>query len=730
MSTEKRPTICLDNLTVRLITPSLVQVSRTGLSIGLESWLPATLDAVEYSVDRSDTATTIQTEDLVLVYDPTSKDRWPFTLEILSTGTVISDLAAPDRQNLGGVPQALDNKAGQCPIPDGLLSRRGWNVASLVEDSRELTPGVESDDLFIFAYGTDYYKGLADLTTLTGKVPMLPKWSLGSWFSQYFEYTDEDYKDIVERYRKEQIPIDVVICDMNWHVDGWYGTRYNAEMFPDMPAFIQWVHDKGLRIGFNHHPGGLSPDETRLPAFLDSIETTVEELQAAGEALPEKARDRVAQHNGIPFDFMAGNFDQFDAYFETFLQPLMKDGLDFHWIDYDVGEMSPRIFEQYLKRTEEHAQERGIILTRMAQGSLLNHRTPLAFSGDEWMMWDALKQEIEVTLGGQNNGILWSHDIWGFKPNRHGKDKPTVEKAVRWIQFGALSPTMRLHSGHPMRYTEQDLPEWMISRQFWDWGEEVLEAGRTCIQLRYALMPYLYTHLERFHSQSRPIFKGMYYDYPERQEAYECTTQYMLGDDLLFAPIDQPSGEETEGKAEKTLWLPEGEWVDFFSDEALTGGCTLTVQKAIQEFPLYVRAGSILPMAEYKDRITEPDHALLVHIYYNASVQANTFTLYEDDGISFDHRDGKSATTNVSYKTTGAQLQVTIEGARGSFRTQPEQRQYDIVIHNCPTIDAAQLNGNPVDPKTCFYDSDIRTLTVSCPKSDIRADAVLILDLK
>ena len=713
---------------VRVLTPSLVQFRKKDCPAAATDRFPlhSCREPFEVTVTEKPSKKSIRTRDIELVCDTDSTTSWPFTLRIFATGTVITDLTVPDEMNLGGVPEGLDNKAGKAPIPDGLLSRRGWAVASQVDDLRQLTLGIHSDNLFVFAYGNDYYKGLADLTFLTGTIPFVPKWSLGSWFSQFYPYAEADYKKIVERYRTEKIPLDVLICDMNWHTDGWYGTRYNTGMFPDMPGFIQWVHENNLRIGFNHHPGAIAKEDPRLDTFLKTVGKTEAELHKEGKALSEKAQRRVNLHSAIPFDFMDGNSERFDAYYDFFLQPLMDDGLDLHWIDTNVGGMHPDIFARYLTRTEASTGQRGVILARQSEGSLLNHRTPLAFSGDEWMMWKALKEEIQVMIGGQNNGILWSHDIWGFKPNRHGEDPPTVEKAIRWIQFGALSPSLRLHSGHADRYREQNLPEWMISRQFWEWGEDVLEAGRNCLQLRNALMPYIYTHMEKLHSQSRPVFKGMYFAYPDMEEAYALPCQYMVGDDLLCAPIDAPSGNGIEGMGLKDVWFPPGEWIDYFTGERVDGGKISRVAKSIQEFPLYVKAGAIIPTAAYKDRLVEPDQSLRIRIFLSDTVARSQFILYEDDGVSFDYRDGKFATTEINYTKTDQQLKCIIHPTKGCFDTQADARDYTLEIQNCPAVTAVRLNGADRSATDFVYNETNRLLTVTSQKTDIRKEHVLV----
>jgi alpha-glucosidase (family GH31 glycosyl hydrolase) len=214
--------------------------------------------------------------------------------------SITSTIGNKDTQNLGGVIQRADRMDGRLEhrdydtsspttpkqFPNGLLSEQGFTVLKN-DDGRLIhndTKG-ESNEYFVFIYGNDYRLALKDFTNLNGSIPMLPKWSLGNWFSRYQPLKDVDYKSIVTRFREEKIPIDVIVPDMNWHKDGWYGTRFDEENFPDMKGFLKWTNENGVHVGFNHHPGALIPEDPRSKIFAEKTGMHIETLVKSTDSL-------------------------------------------------------------------------------------------------------------------------------------------------------------------------------------------------------------------------------------------------------------------------------------------------------------------------------------------------------------------------------------------------------------------------------------------------------------
>lgn len=630
-----------------------------------------------FKAHETDGRLVIATERASLSLDPAASDlktlRAALATHDGAPAIAIDDLAAPDTQNLGGVVASIEEKERNCgmdAMPPGLLSRRGWTVAS-VGGENLLALGLSSSDVFLFAYGLDYKQALADHKRLLGPIPMVPKWVLGNWFSQYHPYSAADYQRITQRFRQEKMPLDVIICDMNWHGPDWFDTRYNNELFPDMLGFLKWARGEGLRVGFNHHPRGIPADDPRLAQFCQDAGLKREQMK--------KGVDKRAGTERVFYDTEKPR--QHNAYMNIFLKQLMDDGVDLHWID--TGPMSLATQGRYFDYAAKYFGEtrRPLLLARQADASLTHYLYPLAFSGDTAQEWKVIATEILANVGGGNSGVAyWSHDIGGFFPGA-----PTREMFARWIQFGVVSPILRLHGARDERYNLKDLAgkEYVISRQPWDWGREVLESARAAFQLRQRLTPYLYTLTAEAHASGLPLCRGMYLDYPAAPEAYDYKFQYMLGESLLAAPIIETSGQEEKGLATKQVWLPAGTWYDFFSGERHEGGGrVVTVKKNLNEFPLFVKAGAILPLAPYADRVmAKATGPMTLEIYKAAQAGTHTYRLYEDEGESMAFAKGERAWTRIDYQQVdGKRATLTIHPAEGRYKGQAQERAWSITL--------------------------------------------------
>lgn len=664
---------------------------------------------IDFTVNQSKNNLKIITPKCTLIY---TKGEAPVIDRItLSFKKGKSEINTPinhqDTQNLGGVIRSVDkfdgrleyseysltSKASPVKIPMGLLSQQGWTVLKTINGKLVHADIDEnSDELFIFCYGNDYKQALKDLTSLNGKVPILPKWTLGTWFSRYQPLSAQDYKDIVTRFRKEEIPIDVIVPDMNWHIDGWFGTRYDSMKFPDMQNFFDWTNEAGLHVGFNHHPGAVIYDDTeRAKEFCKQANMDFDSLWADSQR-----RYKESNWNFIERALHYGEEDSRDIepFFNVFLKPIMDQGLDFHWVD---GGPSTENLHEYYRLTEEYNNQRAIVLTRQVPGSFDQHRYPIGFSGDSYISWESLKFNTELTVQGANMGVYWSHDIGGHMQMNSEFDHS--EMFARWVQSGAMSPFTRLHATGG---TSWDKSQSHV-RQPWKWSKTVLDVSRDILQLKYKLQPYTYSLNRVGHDSGLIICYGMYMDYPDYSEAYKyANSQYMYGSSILVAPITEPAPREEglKGQGYKNLWIPEGTWYDYYSGESIEGPVETLVSKPINEMPLYIKEGAILPMMDYMEYSDQKplDH-LIVEFYQPVDCMKNSFKLYEDDGKSMEYKDNKYRFTNIEYNYSCKDgTQITINPSEGSYDGEVKNRNYTFIVKHVKTKpNSITLNDNQIN---------------------------------
>ncbi|MBC7327757.1 DUF5110 domain-containing protein [bacterium] len=607
-----------------------------------------------------------------------------------------------DLQNLGGTVASLDgvSRDNLPSFPQGILSRSGYffldDTPHPLWDTKEEwwkpRPQTSQQDWYFFCYGHNYPLALDEYTRLTGRIPMLPRYAFGAWYSRYWPYSDLEEREIINTFRQKRIPLDVLVIDVDWHLYGWESYDWNPQYFPRPEEFIDWCHKRGIKVTLNTHPGTPIPSaDSHFRAFCEALGVSPEGKDSVSYNLANK-RDAL-------------------AFGDILLGSVLRQGVDFLWID-GAGASAPGIDhfawtnKVYYETEERIKGNRALIFGRQGLVGSGTHRYPVGFSGDTYSQWEVLRYEIPFTVKGGNVGIYWSHDIGGFMG-----DKLPDELYVRWVQFGAFSPILRLHSNHGRR-----LP--------WDYSPEAERIVKKYFQIRYSLFPYIYSVSREVHETGVPLCRGLYIHYPELDEAYKYEYEYMFGPNLLVAPIDQPA---KDGVATKEVYLPPGIWYDFFSNKVYKGPRTLIYRGSLEDMPVFAKAGSIIPMQPEMQFICEkPIDPLILNIYPGAKGE---FTLYEDDGLSFDYRAGKFAKTKISFQENGRNLSVIIGATQGSYEGQLENRSYLLVINGVSIPVTVKIDGKNLSQRKSyeeleqggwFYDSDHLKLYIRTPSFFIR----------
>jgi hypothetical protein len=568
----------------------------------------------EFTASTDGATTTVDTGDLLLRF---TDDGRPFHADNLSV-ELRGDVATTwhpgdvDLHNLRGARRTVDDCRGDAVLEPGLVSRSGWAVhddsALAVFDHGWPAPrNPDVVDWYFFGYGHDYSGAVGDYTRFGGRPAMIPRFVLGAWWSRYHAYTEPELRELVEEFAARDFPLDVVVVDMDWHLpDGWTGYTWNRDLFPDPAAFLAWLHQRGLKTTLNLHPAqGVQSFEAAYPEFAERMDINPE----TGEPVPFDITDREFVRN----------------YLELLHHPLEDDGVDFWWMDWQQGRTTavagldplPWLNHLHFEDMRRRPGRRPVDFSRW--GGLGSHRYPVGFSGDSFALWGALAFQPRYTAAGANVGYgWWSHDIGGHS----GPDDP--ELYVRWVQFGAVSPVLRLHSNN---HEESD-------RRPWAFGAEVEDLTREAFRLRYALLPYLYTAARTSVETGVSLVRPTAWIDPEHDGAYLARGQYLLGDDLLVAPVVAPM-DPTTGLATVDVWLPAGQWLERTTGESFTGPRWARVGVPLDRVPQFVRPGTVIPLAPVTPTTRTPDHLTLeVHLVEGAHDGAAR--VYDDDGETTD----------------------------------------------------------------------------------------------
>ncbi|MCR5696750.1 MAG: DUF5110 domain-containing protein [Marinilabiliaceae bacterium] len=696
-----------------------------------------------------------ETEQFVLISTPKmcmsyQKGTGRFTANNLSiqsdntlSKTFVWHPGDEQKENLGGTYRTLDcydgneffswvdgkfTQGNDMPLEKGLLARDGW---TLIDDSEGLLfggdvndasqPGLpwvkernndntsdengKSQDWYFMAYGHDYKQALNDFTVFAGRIPLPPRFVFGYWWSRYWSYSDAEMRKVVEDFKAYNIPLDVLVVDMDWHwveqgKGGWTGYTWNDRLFPSPEKFLQYLKDNDLKITLNLHPAD------GVPAYEDKYAQLAEFLgrdPKSTETIPYVGSDSM---------FMRGWLDKM-------LLPLQKQGVDFWWLDWQQQLQDSKIpslsntwwinycvFDNQRRTQPEH---RPMLYHRW--GGLGNHRYQIGFSGDAYSTWSSLAFQPYFNSTASNVGYgYWSHDLGGhmFVAGDNVLDR---ELYTRWMQLGTYLPVMRSHSTKNAS----------MKKEPWNLGPEYQPIVTAAIKQRYTLAPYIYTAAREAFESGVSICRPLYYDYPEAEEAYaaDFRNEYMFGSQMLVAPITAPMHD---GVSTVKVWLPEGEWFETATGTLLKGGQVHERRFLIDEYPVYVKAGSIIPTTgtDVKN-LASCDDKICIDIYPGAKESEGVF--YEDNGNDRDYANNY-ATTRFASKSEGNMQTITLGARQGNYDGMPAKRSYAARVYGVAIPSEVIMDGRPVEYS---YDPAQLALTVEMGNPNPTTEHTLVI---
>jgi len=584
--------------------------------VGLDDWAFRVVDP-----DRGETVYEAQAHDLDVRADPRVDPLWFEEVEVnhgprkvTEAGTAFALDPGERVYGLGEKFTGLDKTGGSYESwhvePLGTeterayknvpfhLSNRGYGF--LVDTTRRVRydlgresaasgqVAVDGDRVaFVFFYGPDLRDVLRQYTAFTGRPKRPPKWSFGVWMSRLGYESRAQLEEITDRVRAEEIPCDVVHLDPFWMRDRQSTDLvWDTEQFPDPEGMIDGLHENGFRLSLWEHP--------HVPVGTDAFTEGAREgyFVEDGTGKPY-VMDRTCQgdYRGAIVDFT--NPDAVD-WWQAKHRRLLEMGVDTFKTDY--GEYVPEdaVLANGRSGAAEHnlypyryneAVYRAVEDYRGPDDTLLwgraawtgSQRYPVHWGGDPQTTFVGMAAALKGGLSASLSGFgYWSHDIGGFQ------GEPDREVYVRWAQFGLLSSHSRCHGTTP--------------REPWAFGEEALEIFREYARLRYRLLPYLYSVADEAARTGLPSVRPLLLEYQDDPLVADLDDQFLLGTDLLVAPV-------FDGATTRDVYLPEGEWVDWWTDERHAGGRTVAVDAPLDRMPIFVRAGALVPLREATETV-------------------------------------------------------------------------------------------------------------------------------
>jgi len=595
-----------------------------------------------------------------------------------------------------------------------MVSTKGWGIlwdnyskTYFHDDRNGATFWSEYGDVvdYYLFYGKNMDEVIAGYREATGVAPLLGKWAYGFWQSKDRYESAKELTDVVAEYRMRRLPLDVIVQDSRyWGGNNmWSSMKFDPRVYPEPEKSLELLHNL-----FHVH-------------YMISIWPALGRDTKVFKELYEKGLTFSPVHWSGGHLFDAYSQEAFGIYWKYVNDGLMSKGIDGLWIDGTEPELAEQqTFEEseanikklgvtaigptyrYLnpfslvvtqgifeKWRSSYPDKRVLILTRSAFAGQ-QRNAAITWSGDINASYDVLRRQISAGLNFSVAGIpYWTMDIGGFFITGHDKgfgpgrypggckDPAYKELFVRWFQFGAFCPIFRSHG------TQTPREVW----QFGDIGDWGYDALTKFLNLRYRLLPYIYSVAWHVTSEGRTMMRALPMDFREDKKVYNLDNEYLFGPSILVCPVTEEQYFPLDTIRNKTrsfnspasvsLYLPKGTgWIDFWTGETVEGGATIIRETPIDILPLYIRSGSIIPMGPFLQYAEEkPADPIELRIYPGAD---GSFTLYEDEGDSYRYENGKFATINFSWShETGT---LTIGKRTGSFQGILQTRQFQIVI--------------------------------------------------
>lgn len=509
------------------------------------------------------------------------------------------------------------------------------------------SPVSEGVDYTVFVGTPD--RVIASYRSLTGQAPLMPRWALGYIHCRERFHSQNELLETARRFREESLPVDLIVQDWQyWGKYGWNAMQFDERHYPDPAGMVKELHRLDLKL-------------------MLSVWSKIDQKSQLGKEA-DKSHYFIPGTNWIDFfndeaaDFYWTNFSrrllkpfQIDAWWQDATEP-ENDDLQGRWVMNGKypGEFFRNVYPLYVNRTvyngcrKDDPSRRTMILTRSGFSGMQRYGAA-TWSGDVGNDWDALRRQLIGGLGQMASGLpWWTYDAGGFfRPGKQQYTDPAYHECfLRWLQAGTFLPLLRVHG-------------FQSQTEFWNYGPEVTRIARISLNLRYRLLPYIYSEAASISFHGNTLMRPLVMDFPHDTLALSQKYNFMFGPSILVAPVVE------SGKKSQSVYLPSviGGWYDFWTGCQYVGGQCHETSVSLDYIPLFVKAGTILPLGAMVQHTQEQTTAPWeIRVYPGAD---GCYTIYEDEGDNYNYEKGLYATVRLEWDDKKGEL--TLHKREGNF---------------------------------------------------------------
>lgn len=539
-------------------------------------------------------------------------------------------------------------------------------------------------DYFIMA-GPSPKDVLEQYTYLTGRMPLPPKWAIGYHQSRYSYESETEVRELANSFLEKGIPLDVIYLDIHY-MDEYRVFTFDKKRFPDPQKLVRDLKAMGIRIVPIVDPGVKEDPEYYVyqegimeDHFCRYLEGNIYfgDVWPGNSAFPDFTDSKVREWWGSKHKFYSdlgieGIWNDMNEP-AVFNESKTMDVKVMHRNDGEpkthrelhnlyglyMGEATYRGMKELLNG------KRPFLLTRAGYSGV--QRYAAVWTGDNRSFWEHLQMSLPMVMNLGLSGIPFSGpDVGGFAHDSNG------ELLARWTQVGAFTPYFRNHSALGF-----------IRQEPWSFGEKYEKIIKKYIGIRYQWLPHLYNLFAEASRKGLPIMRPLFMEYPFDKNTYNLSDQFMIGDNVICAPVLQPS------QTHRSIYLPEGKWVNYWTGEILEGQKYHLIEAELDILPLFIKSGSFIVLGEIKQSTNIPDAKLFLHYYFEDGADS-TFTLYDDDGSTFNYKEGEFLLQTFHAVCGSNQLRLDIEKS-GNYK--PDWKQIELIVHGVNEDFSLIING-------------------------------------
>lgn len=560
-------------------------------------------------------------------------------------------------------------------------------------------------DYYVFS-GPSMKDVLRQYTSLTGRMPIPPKWALGYHQSRYSYETEEEVRELANNFLAKKIPIDAIYLDIHY-MDGYRVFTFDHDRFPSPKKLIEDLKRAGIKVVPIVDPGvkedpeySIYQEGVRDNHFCKYIEGNIYfgEVWPGNSAFPDFTSSNAREWWGQKHKYYAdlgiegiwNDMNEPAIFNETKTMDVKvmhendgdpKTHRELHNLyGFYMGEATYEGMKKHLhgKRT--------FLLTRAGYAGVQRYAS--VWTGDNRSFWEHLQLALPMCMNLGLSGVPFcGPDVGGFAHDASG------ELLIRWTQFGTFTPYFRNHSAINT-----------LRQEPWSFGEDVEDLVKKAIEQRYVWLPHLYTLFREANKTGVPVMRPLVLEYPNDKHTFNLSNQFMIGSNVIVAPIMTPTTEH------RVVYLPEGKWVNYWTEEVLQGNKHHLVEAPINIIPIFVKEGTIIPHGTVKQSTATPEEEMTYHIYLGDEKTA-TYRLYEDDGATFSYETGGSFEQEITCELEGTSINISVKESSGNF--DPTWGKETFVLHHCNEDVEVVINGEEMKNSNKLYDKKNNTLKIT-----------------